>query len=197
MKPIARGFSTSILWCSRQPRTMISTGLTGWFRIGIHCLPLIFLSACVDRQDLPAPPQDIDQKVEVMPAPPIPGADDQVPRPIKAHPKFKKPVVPREARKISPDDGAIGIEPSTLIGKEPSAVADLLGSPASISRSDVSVVWTYNYSGCAFQLYFYPDLKTSVFHAWQYVGPSNSGESTESSPICGRHLLMAKSNGTN
>jgi hypothetical protein len=89
------------------------------------------------------------------------------------------------------------IAPSTLLGKEPSAIADLLGSPASVTRSDVSLVWTYNYAGCAFQLYFYPDIKTSVFHALQYSGPSGGGDNAKQSSVCARHLLMARNNGTN
>lgn len=84
------------------------------------------------------------------------------------------------------------IEPSALLGKEPSAVQKLLGSPADISKRDVSLVWTYGSSDCALQVYFYPDIKTSMFHALQYAATRQDGGKIDLSQGCIQRLLIAR-----
>jgi len=162
------------------------------FRVGIHCAILIFLSGCLDLDETPTV-----QQVGTPPSIIAKAPDPPPPPPVKTHFRPRKAPILRDVRKSQVDESVITIQPSKLIGKEPSAVEDMLGSPASIEHRDVSVVWTYNYLGCAFQLYFYPDIKTSVFHALQFAGPSHGGANTGQSPICVRHPLMARSNGTN
>ena len=84
------------------------------------------------------------------------------------------------------------IEPSALIGKEPSAVRKLLGSPADISEKDVSLVWTYGSPQCAFQVYFYPDIKTLMFHALQYAATTHDGGKIDLSQGCVQRLLVMR-----
>jgi len=162
------------------------------FRVGIHCVALFFLGGCLDLDETP-PAQQVAAPPPIIAKAP----DPPPPHPVKSHFRPRRAPTLRDVRKTQADDIAVAIQPSKLIGKEPSAVEDLLGSPASIEHRDVSVVWTYNYLGCAFQLYFYPDIKTSVLHALQFAGPTHGGTNTGQSPMCVRHLLMARSNGTN
>jgi hypothetical protein len=79
-----------------------------------------------------------------------------------------------------------------LIGKEPSAVEKLLGSPAGIAQRDVSLIWTYGATDCVFQVYFYPDIKTSMFHALQFTAATTDGHRVEVSHDCIQHLLLVR-----
>jgi hypothetical protein len=194
MEKLSQWHHSRTVWCiSRSGKSARSFWRFG-FRTGINCLALILLGGCADHNELAAglpvdgPPTPLVTEPENEPAPPLPA---------KAHSRIKKNPAAHEAQKIKPDETLAALEPSTLLGKEPSAIASILGSPASIARSDVSLIWTYNYQGCAFQLYFYPDIKTSVFHALQYAGPSSTGGNVARSTPCVQHLMMARSNGTN
>jgi hypothetical protein len=86
----------------------------------------------------------------------------------------------------------MAVEPSTLIGKEPSAVEKLLGSPAGIAQRDVSLIWTYGATDCVFQVYFYPDIKTSMFHALQFTAETPDGRKVEVTHGCIQHLLLVR-----
>ena len=97
-----------------------------------------------------------------------------------------------KSHKIKQLENIAAIEPSALIGKEPSAVRKLLGSPADISEKDVSLVWTYGSPECAFQVYFYPDIKTSMFHALQYTATRHDGGKLDLSKGCVRRLLVMR-----
>jgi hypothetical protein len=99
---------------------------------------------------------------------------------------------PQKSRKIKQLENMAAIEPSALIGKEPSAVRKLLGSPADVSERDVSLVWTYGSPECAFQVYFYPDIKTSMFHALQYAATNHDGGTLDLSKACVQRLLVVR-----
>lgn len=94
-------------------------------------------------------------------------------------------------------DKRIAITPSEIIGKGPGGVAALLGVPTSASQRDVSLIWTYAAPDCAFEVYFYPDIKTSLWHALQYESVNRSGETRNASQFCIRRVLSERSNGAN
>jgi hypothetical protein len=98
----------------------------------------------------------------------------------------------RKPHRIKQLENIAAIEPSALIGKEPSAVRKLLGSPADISEKDVSLIWTYGSPQCAFQVYFYPDIKTSMFHALQYAAKTHDGGKIDLSQGCVQRLLVMR-----
>ena len=87
---------------------------------------------------------------------------------------------------------ATAIEPSMLIGKEPSAVEKLLGGPADITQKDVSLIWTSGSPDCAFQVFFYPDIKTSMFHALQYAATGRDREKIDLAQGCIQRLLIVR-----
>jgi hypothetical protein len=192
MRNFGHGHSPCTLQPISQPVPPLRRPSEHRFHAGINCLVLILLSGCADHDQLTTSLQADGPPTSLI-------KTDDLPPPssVKAYPKIKRPPVIHEAKKMQPDEAVTTIAPSTLLGKEPSAIANLLGAPASVTRSDVSVVWTYNYADCAFQIYFYPDIKTSVFHALQYSGPSGGGDTAKQSSVCARHLLMARNNGTN
>jgi hypothetical protein len=113
-----------------------------------------------------------------------------VPAPLHKRSAEKRPL--HKARKIKQLENIAAIEPSDLIGKEPSGVRKLLGSPADISERDVSLVWTYGSPECAFQVYFYPDIKTSMFHALQYAATKQDGGKLDLSKGCVQRLLVVR-----
>jgi hypothetical protein len=112
------------------------------------------------------------------------------PPPVPARPRR----VVREARETREPEKVVSIDPNELIGLEPSAVERLLGTPQNVSKGDPSLVWTYSGQGCSFQIFFYPDIKTALFHALKYgtTGTSNQADNRQN---CLRNILTAKNNG--
>lgn len=105
------------------------------------------------------------------------------PQPVAAAPVAPAPlpsVKPkrqvRETRDSKLPEKVAAIDPNSLIGMDPSAVEKLLGAPVSAARSDVSLVWTYASPGCSFRVFFYPDLKTSSFHALKFGGQTATAD---------------------
>jgi hypothetical protein len=101
----------------------------------------------------------------------------------------------RDAHEPKAPEKIAAVDPDSLIGMDPPAVEKLLGAPAKIDKSGVSLVWTYASPGCAFQVFFYPDIKTSSFHALKYGGRDGNGGQIETSQTCIRNILTARSNG--
>lgn len=87
------------------------------------------------------------------------------------------------------------VDPNTLVGLDPPAVEKIIGAPTSVARSDPSLVWTYAGSGCSFQIIFYPDIKTTTFHALKFVGSDASGGHLDSTHACIRNILTARNYG--
>jgi hypothetical protein len=117
-------------------------------------------------------------------------ANETIPTTLHRRPGEKRWL--RKPHKIKQLENIAAVEPSALIGKEPSAVRKLLGSPADISEKDVSLIWTYGSPQCAFQVYFYPDIKTSMFHALQYAATTHDGGKIDLSQGCVQRLLVMR-----
>ncbi len=96
---------------------------------------------------------------------------------------------PKEVEKVAT------IDPNRFIGLDPSGVAKLLGPPSTVAKGDPSLVWTYVAAGCAFRIFFYPDLKTASFHALKYGGFGGNGEQISLSQSCIRNILTVRANG--
>jgi len=71
----------------------------------------------------------------------------------------------------------------------------MLGAPTSIYRGDPSLIWTYEGTGCAFKIVFYPDIKTAIFHALKFLMTDSSGGSSDGSQLCIRNILTVRTNG--
>jgi hypothetical protein len=106
--------------------------------------------------------------------------------PPKPRPQTHEPAKPEKSERLA------SVEPDSLIGMEPPAIEKILGSPTRVSQSDVSLVWTYAGTGCSFQIFFYPDLKSSTFHALKYGGTDGSGGPMLTSQTCIRDILTSK-----
>ena len=113
------------------------------------------------------------------------------PQPTASPPKPKLPA--REPVKPEKPEKVASVDPDSLIGMEPAAIEKLLGSPTRVSKSDISLVWTYAGAGCAFQIFFYPDLKSSAFHALKYGGIDENGVQVLTTQGCVRDILAVKS----
>lgn len=168
-------------------------------------LVAIGLSACAsdaDQQlalvdDDPQPPPAVAESA-------VPPASDTAP----AHPAIKTQARARkeehrvhkmakasDKQPASPPEKLASIEPQELIGQGPSGVAKLLGVPSSASQRDVSLIWTYSSTDCAFQVYFYPDIKTSLWHALQYTSVDKNGGAVDPSQLCIQRILAERGNG--
>ena len=157
------------------------------FRMGIVWFSLLLLCDCTPK------PADIELPASAPPArlqpidPPDPIPQFAVPKKTsEKHGEHKSHSRTKQIEIVA------AIEPSALLGKEPSDVKKLLGDPADVSKRDVSLVWTYGSADCAFQVYFYPDLKTSMFHALQYSATTHAGEKIDLSQGCIKRLLVAR-----
>ena len=132
------------------------------------------------REQKPAIPVSV-KPVAVPPEPP----PTQLPKP---KPAAREPVKPEKPERLAE------VDPNSLIGLDPPNVEKLLGSPTRVSKSDISLVWTFSAPSCSFQIFFYPDLKTSAFHALKYGGVDGNGTQLATSELCIRGILTAKTN---
>ena len=132
----------------------------------------------------PSPPatQPVVARAQVTPA-------KQKPKPSPHESKEPEQVAAKEPEQVA------AIDPDRLIGLDPQAVEKLLGAPAAITKGDPSLVWTYAGLGCSFQIIFYPDIKTTLFHALKYMDVSDSDAKVQDSRTCVRNTLTARNNG--
>lgn len=137
------------------------------------------------HHDSPPPPA-IAMPVETPPPPPT-----QVPKPKPALREAARPEKPEKPEKL---ERLAEVDPNSLIGLDPPTVEKVLGTPSKISKSDISLVWTFSAPNCSFQIFFYPDLKTSAFHALKYGGVDGNGAQLAMSELCIRGILTAKTN---
>lgn len=154
-----------------------------------------FVSSCAVFQEVGGwfshdakPPQVAEHPVATA-TPVVQTPRPKPPVPAQVHePPPAKPEKPEKLERLA------SVDPNSLIGLEPPAVEKLLGSPSKITKSDLSLVWVYSGAGCAFQIFFYPDVKTSAFHALKYGGIDGVGGSLMTSQPCIRDILVAKTN---
>lgn len=133
-----------------------------------------------------APPPAIALPVETPPPTPT-----QVPKPKPVLHEAARPEKPEKPEKL---ERLAEVDPNSLIGLDPPTVEKVLGTPNKISKSDISLVWTFSAPNCSFQIFFYPDLKTSAFHALKYGGIDGNGAQLAMSELCIRGILTAKTN---
>src|SRR5258708_37020620 len=88
------------------------------------------------RHDKPLPPA-IATPVETPPPPP----PTQLPKPKPVQHEAARPEKPEKAEK---PDRVAEVDPNSLIGLDPPTVEKMLGTPTKISKSDISLVWTFS-----------------------------------------------------
>jgi len=123
--------------------------------------------------------------VIATPVTPPPPAPVQVPKPKPVTHEVPKPEKPEKLAEV---------DPTSLIGLDSPTVEKLLGTPTKISKSEISLVWTFSAPSCSFQIFFYPDVKTSALHALKYGGVDGNGAQMATSETCIRGILTAKTN---
>ena len=159
------------------------------FLTGMNCFLIALFCGCTP------PPVDTNAGASGPPArlqPTDPAPQDVTPATLHKRGPDKRGQHKTHDNKARQPDNLAAIEPSLLLGKEPSAVKKLLGDPADVSKRDVSLVWTYGSRDCAFQVYFYPDIKTSMFHALQYGATRYGGGKIDLSQGCIQRLLIMR-----
>jgi hypothetical protein len=156
--------------------------------VGIAITAGLLLGSCAALRDVrdwfsrdttPPPPAIAKPVTPPQPAP------TQLPKP--------KPMVHEPVKSEKPEKLA-EVDPTSLIGLDPPTVEKLLGTPTKISKNEISLVWTFSAPSCSFQIFFYPDLKTSALHALKYGGVDGNGAQLAMSELCIRGILTAKTN---
>ena len=176
---------------SRAEAAMVNRGLPQiWRIVALNSLLVVMLGGCATYEKVKTwlSPDVKSRPVAHQPVGP------PAPPPVAAQPKPKRPPV-REAHETKAPEIVASIDPNSLVGLDPPAVERLLGAPTNISKADPSLVWTYVTPDCSFQIFFYPDLKTSSFHALKYAGVGGNGGPIDASQPCIRSILTAKNNG--
>jgi hypothetical protein len=131
---------------------------------------------------------------DTKPPPPVVAAPVTPPPPVPTQLPKPKPVTHESAKPEKPPEKLAEVDPTSLIGLDPPTVEKLLGAPSKISKSEISLVWTFSAPSCSFQIFFYPDVKTSALHALKYGGVDGNGAQVAMSEQCIRGILTAKTN---
>ena len=163
----------------------------------------VLLSACASDDDkelaFPDPPAPQPEVAEAAVSPTTTYVPSHLPAKPQLHARKEDRKTHRAGKPYekttNPPERLAAIEPHNLIGQGPSGVAKLLGVPSSASQRDVSLIWTYSSENCAFQVYFYPDIKTSLWHAMQYTSVDKNGGALDPSQLCIQRILAERGNG--
>jgi hypothetical protein len=111
-------------------------------------------------------------------APPAPVVTPRRPAPRQAS---VQPPVPQAAPRA--------VEPAALVGSNFESVLAVLRQPDTVERNALSVVWTYAGSACTLQLYFYPDIQTTVFRLLKYELKGPGGERLNDGTACMQPMM--------
>lgn len=97
--------------------------------------------------------------------------------PPTPRPRPNRPPVPKQPEETPvPAPSPPRVVIADLVGSDFTAIRHVFRSPDSINNDNLSVVWTYAPPGCTLRLFFYPDIKTTVFHLLKYDFRNSSGE---------------------
>jgi hypothetical protein len=126
-------------------------------------------------------------EVASMVPPPIPRMAPRPPgpprRPVPVTPPSPPPRVPETLPPVAVN---------TLIGSDFTAVRQIFRSPDTIQNSNLSVVWIYSPPGCTLQLFFYPDISTTMFRLLKYDFRNAAGEILMSGDPCMQQMLASR-----
>src|SRR5215471_19835059 len=170
------------------------------------------LKGPMQTMTMPAPQQEVAQAEPApeaeMPAEAMPEASEPpkdmmasvTPKPMtrRPAPMTRRPVPPRTSTtpaSISPPpmtSTTPGIAPSDLVGLSFDSVLERLRKPDTVEKNALSVVWTYSEPDCTLQLYFYPDIQTTIFHLLKYDLKGARGEKLNDSGACMQLMAMRK-----
>jgi len=87
------------------------------------------------------------------------------------------------------------VAPGELVGFSFDSVLEVLRKPDTVEKNALSVVWTYAEADCTLQLYFYPDIQTTVYHLLKYDLKSAKGEKLSDTGACMQPLMAMRKDG--
>jgi hypothetical protein len=152
--------------------------------------PMEFPELAVGAQIVDAPNMAEMTPPEPQVASEMPPARNMMPR---------RPAPMRQASAQPPNPPAAAprtVDPAELVGYNFDSVLAVLRQPDAVERNALSVVWTYAGSDCTLQLYFYPDIQTSVFRLLKYELKANSGEKLNEGAACMQPMMAMRKDGT-
>ena len=160
-------------------------------RMAMPVQPVVSAPAPVVQEPMiPVPPvmEEVpNPEVASMVPPPIPRMAPRPPgpprRPVPVTPPSPPPRVPETLPPVAVN---------TLIGSDFTAVRQIFRSPDTIQNSNLSVVWIYSPPGCTLQLFFYPDISTTMFRLLKYDFRNAAGEILMSGDPCMQQMLASR-----
>jgi hypothetical protein len=136
---------------------------------------------------------DIPDMVET-PAASQPPVANRAPVPRPPAPRRAPPIRQASVQPPTPPVAAPPrtVEPADLVGFNFDSVLEVLRQPDAVEKDALSVVWSYSGYDCTLQLYFYPDIQTSVFRLLKYELKDSSGEKLNGGGACLQPMMASK-----
>ena len=119
----------------------------------------------------------------------------RAPRPARPRPAQRPPATPASIVPPALTPQVQPIAPATLVGFSFDSVLEVLRMPDTVEKNALSVVWTYAEADCTLQLYFYPDIQTTIFHVLKYDLKSAKGEKLSDTGACMQPLMAMRKDG--
>jgi hypothetical protein len=139
---------------------------------------------------------DAPGMMEIAPAS-EPQVASAMPPPRNAAPRRPAPMRQASAQPPSPPAAAPRtVEPAELVGYNFDSVLAVLRQPDAVEKNALSVVWTYSGPDCTLQLYFYPDIQTTVFRLLKYELKGSTGEKLNDGGACMQPMMAMRKDGS-
>lgn len=109
----------------------------------------------------------------------------------KPRPRLNRPPAPKPKEELPPAPPAAKVVIGNLLGSDFTAILHVFRSPDTVKNDNLSIVWTYAPPGCTLRLFFYPDIKTTVFHLLKYDFRNGAGDLLMPDDPCMAGILAA------
>jgi hypothetical protein len=148
---------------------------------------------------------ETSSEADAIPMPEAPAPEVASVEPPRLPRVLPKPMAPPARRPPAPRASPAPKEPlpapapmpnvamSDLIGADFDSVLRVFRRPDNVQNNALSVVWVYSPPACTLQLFFYPDIQTSIFHLLKYDWKNAAAENSENE--CMQNILVPRSPG--
>ena len=145
----------------------------------IMTILLVTLAGCTAMEEIP---KNVEAKASESPPAPKVKPKRSVPpsprpKPIAAAAAKREEIAKLAPARAVPPPETPQFDSRSLIGLNPSQALASLGNPASVLERSPSMVWRYDVTGCALDLFFYMDLGDNAFRVLAYE--MKAGTSTD------------------
>ncbi len=167
--------------------------LAGCSVLGIGNKPMVVMPRAPVMPEMP-PPAMMPAMPETTPPemPEMASVTPPIPKPLPKPPApSRRPTPPRPPEVAPPPPPALPppVAVNSLIGSDFAGVRQIFRPPDTVQNSNLSIVWIYSQPGCTLQLFFYPDIATTMFRLLRYDFRNAAGEVLMSGDPCMQAML--------